>query len=247
MRSLTARCALGWSLVCFATIGHAQVFTASTNAWPEFPKPPKSNVTTVSDDMRMNGIPMKIFRFEADVSVPELVAFYEAHWNGRTQGATDPKVQVQQAVVTRKGEDVLIGKFHGPFYLMVKAAPSGVQASAGTLSISLIAGHEYTVDARGVMAPDRATPMSVVESADGGRISKQVAFSAPMSMQAVASYYERSARARGWVLRDKLEAPGDDALVMTYAAHAREMTVSVGRDRRFRSTLWNVNLITSEK
>ena len=65
-RALWPRRSLG--LLALALVGQQAVaqssFTYGSTPWPEIPAPPKAKVEWVSDDMRVNGIPMRVQRFD---------------------------------------------------------------------------------------------------------------------------------------------------------------------------------------
>ena len=58
------------------TLAAAQVFNRTVTPWPLIPDPPRSQVQLVSEDMRANGVPMKIWLFKSAVSLEEVQAFF---------------------------------------------------------------------------------------------------------------------------------------------------------------------------
>ena len=71
------------AIIAIMTVNNvsAQAFAKSSTPWPEFPDPPKSKVEWVSNDMRVNGLPMKVMTFESQVSKAEVMSYYQALWD----------------------------------------------------------------------------------------------------------------------------------------------------------------------
>lgn len=192
-------------LLCISQSLSAQVFTASTSAWPAFPDPPRSKVAWVSNDMRVNGIPMKVLTFESAASVEEVVAYYEAHWDKLdSETLVEHKGKKKGTMVSRPTpNEAVIGKFHGPFYLSVKVKRASLGSSTGTLTTSLLGGNQAGLDVSGLPVPGRSKPLSIVESADPGVISKQGMFAVPDTTESALHYYMHRLPSQGWSLLDK--------------------------------------------
>ncbi|HTT07933.1 MAG TPA: hypothetical protein VMH34_04000 [Gammaproteobacteria bacterium] len=55
-------------------------------AEPEFPPPPQAKVEWVAEDMVMNGIAMRVRRFESPASVEQVLGFYKQRWQDGEKG-----------------------------------------------------------------------------------------------------------------------------------------------------------------
>jgi hypothetical protein len=114
MRSLSFRTLVLLMLGMLHVLAAAQVFNRSVTPWPLIPDPPNSSVELVSADMRTNGVPMRVWVFKSSVSLEEVQAYYEAHWNqvdsakkvlvgGKRVGAVVKKLGADEVVVASIG------------------------------------------------------------------------------------------------------------------------------------------------
>jgi hypothetical protein len=227
----------------------AQTYTKSATPWPEFPEPPKAKVEWVSNDMRVNGLPMKVLHFNSQVAKAEIVAYYQAHWDIADKSLGLPAdSKIKGAVVSQVGKDTVIGKVHGPFYMSVKVKDQGLSGSQGTMTTSMILGVSAEINPKGVPAPSDAKAMSVIESADFGKQSKQVLFVSRNSVAAVKSFYQQSLPASGWTLLDLhgdgRAQNGISGFVMTFVKSKQQLDIIIGHDVQKGATVVNVNLIS---
>lgn len=228
----------------------AQVFAKSSTPWPEFPDPPKAKVEWISNDMRVNGIPMKVLQFKSEVSREEITSYYLAHWDQADPSLNLPaNVKIKGAVVSQSGKDTIIGRAHGPFYMTVKVKNQGLGGSQGTMTTSLLLDVTPEINGKGVPAPSDANAINVVESADFGKKSKQVLFLSRSSVSSVKAYYERTVVAAGWRLLDLhgdgRAQNGVSGYVITMAKKNEQLNVIIGNDVKHGGlTVINANLIS---
>ena len=245
-RALRPRRSLG--LLALALVGQQAVaqssFTHGSTTWPEIPAPPKAKVEWVSDDMRVNGIPMRVQRFDSAVSKEEIVAYYVAHWK-TSQVPAKPGQTV--AAVTPHGPDTLVARTTGPFYSLVKVRSAG-SGSEGTISTSQVLGVEPSLNTSGVPAPSSAKAVNVVEAIDNGKRNKQVLFVSDDSIDSVANYYAHSLKNAGWTLVQEQKAPAtaksSPAIVRMFSRKDQQLDIAVGVDTERRVTLINANLVS---
>jgi hypothetical protein len=227
-----------------------QVFVKPVEPWPSIPEPPKSKVEWVSPDMRINGIPTQLLTFSSFASLEEVIAFYQGHWDALDSRSPAPAKgdKAKSALVTRpQPDEAVIGRFHGIFYQTVHARRAGLGGSKGTLSVAMLGGQRARLDTAGVPFPQRARATGVVESADAGRISKNVQFLVPEAADQVKSYYMNRLPNQGWTL---LQQHGSDRLpdgssghMMVFQKGADQMDVVIAEARGLRETVFRVNLI----
>ena len=231
----------------------SQVFVKPVEPWPPIPEPPKSKVEWVSSDMRVNGIPTQLLTFKSTASLEEVVAFYKAHWDALDSRSPSPKGdKVKGAMVTRTHPDeAVIGRFHGIFYQTVHARRAGLGGSKGTLSVTLLGGQQAKLDTAGIPFPQRARATGVVESADAGRISKNVQFLVPEAADQVKAYYMNRLPNQGWAL---LQQHGSDRLpdgssgyMMVFQKGVDQMDVVIAEAAGLRETVFRVNLVQGGK
>lgn len=240
-------CAVLWATA--PAVVWAQVFTRSATPWPEIPVPPRSQVEWVSPDMRVNGIPMKVQSFTSAASLEEVVAYYEANWD-RLDPKTIPDIRGRRkgVMVSRPDSDTaIIGKFHGPFYMTVKVKRASLGSSTGALSTTLMDGNSVLFDVKGIPHPQGAKPISVVESADADRLSKNVTFVSNESVPQIESFYSQGLAFKGWVLTDKYGADrlenGQSGYVLILRRDKEQLDVAIADVPGQRKTTFRVNLI----
>lgn len=220
-------------------------FTRGPTPWPDLPAPPKARVEWVSDDMRLNGVPMRIQRFQSRASKDEIVAYYTSYWQTSQVPAQPGKTS---AAVTSRGHDTLVARTTGPFYSLVKVR-SARTGSEGTISTSLLLGTEPSLNTAGVPAPASARPANVVEAIDNGKRNKQVLFVSRDSLASVAAWYAQTLHAAGWTLLQENAAPasanGPAGLVRMYSRKKQQLDIALGQDQTAGVTLINANLVTT--
>lgn len=239
------------TLFGFAVPGdvNAQEFTKSITPWPLIPDPPKSKVEWISADMRVNGLPMKVLKFESSVALEELVAYYRAHWDaadGAIVANVDGKRQTILVTQPESGS-VVISKFHGPFFMTVKAKRDKLATTSGTMTVSLMAGNQPNMDASDIPHPARAKVISLVESADYGKISKTAMFVVDDSVAHVEFYYSKNLPSNNWQLVDrhasKERLNGQTAYVLMLKKADEELEVVIAAVKGKRTTTFRVNRI----
>ncbi|MDR2128323.1 MAG: hypothetical protein LBP52_04580 [Burkholderiaceae bacterium] len=227
----------------------AQVFTKSATPWPEIPQPPRSQVQWVSADMQVNGIPVKVQSFSSAASLEEVVAHYEAHWD-QLDPTTIPEIRGRKkgVMVSRPNVDTaIIGKFHGPFYMTVKVKRAGLGTSTGALSTSFMEGKKPVLEVRDVPHPSGAKPVSVVESADAGHLSKTVIFVSDEAAPQIEFFYSRGLVSSGWTLMDKYGSDrlenGNAGYVLMLRKGQEQLDVVVAQVPEQRRSTFRVNWV----
>lgn len=240
---------IGLAVMAVGVAAHAQEFTKSTTPWPLIPDPPKSKVEWVSADMRVNGLPMKVLKFESTVALEELIAYYRAHWDA-SDGTVVANIDGKKSSILVDRPDsgsVVISKFHGPFFMTVKATRDKLSTSSGTLTVSMVGGNQPSMDASDVPHPSSAKVVSVVESADLGKISKTAMFVTDDSVAQVEFYYAKNLPNNGWQVVDrhasKQRLNGQAAYVLMLKRADEELEVVIAAVEGKRVTTFRTNQI----
>jgi hypothetical protein len=237
-------------LLLMVVISHAlaqTTFTKSSTPWPEIPDPPRAKVEWVGDDMRVNGLPMRIQKFESEASKEEVVAYYAAYWKAIVLAPMAKPTEVTAAITTN-GMDTLITRMHGPFYNMVKVRDSGSGRSEGTISTSQVLGVEPKIDPSGIPAPQSAQAVSVIEGIDLGKRNKQVLYVTKDNYSSVLQYYQSNLNASGWkLLQEQISKPehtSGRATVRMYTKELQQLDIAIGFDAVKQVTVINANLVS---
>jgi hypothetical protein len=207
-------------LVILLVAGAARAQTSQS--WPSVPPPPHSKVQWVAEDMKVNGIPMQVLRFESTASRAEVVAFYVAHWSGAYP--TKPSVRPL-------GEATVVGQLHGPYYMTVKVVGQANNASSGFISVSQLLGNAVERSAGDFPLMQGARVMSVVESNDPGQKSREMVIEQDAGPAVAGNYYRAALENAGWKPAQRIEArPGQPPLAGTFDIYRRdnaELSISV--------------------
>jgi hypothetical protein len=185
IRSALVTGALLASLI-FGSVGRA----ADTESWPLLPTPPRADVQWIAQSMRVNGVPTRVMQFQSRASSMEVVEYYKAHWSGGYD---------RQPSVHTVGEATVVGQMHGPYLMTVKvegAPASGT--STGLISVARIVGVKVERDAGNLALMPGAEVVSVVESDDPGKRSREVVIWNSQPATSVIQFYEASLENAGW-------------------------------------------------
>lgn len=207
---------------------------ARAETWPALEAPPKSRVEWVGKDMKLNGVPMRIQRFEADAGVGEVLGFYRAHW-----GSQSEKKSVENAL----GKWQIIGRQLGQYYMSVQVQPTGLARSAGYLSVSMLPDRKRAAPVAQqfpMMAGSRA--LSELESTDPGQTARTITLVNGYSVESNASFYKEKLAAQDWQLDKGYGGPqqNGNAYAMFFRRKKEEATVIVSKVREGTSVVANV-------
>ncbi len=245
---LQGRWLLVVSLCCaaMASAAHAQVYTGGPTPWPQVPDPPRSTVESITVDSRVNGIPTRIWRFDSQAGQAEVESYYRAHW-----GAFDPETangQAKGVLSARDSKDaLLLSRFHGPYLITIKVKALGTRASTGLISVALTHPVQPAHNLHGLPVPPNATPLSVVESADGDRLSKLAHLLVSADVQVLQAFFKSRAVEEGWVLLDVFQsdpaAPRARQAAMVFKRDTSELNVMITRKAGANLSTVQINLI----
>lgn len=228
--------ARGVLAACLVLLG-AAVRAEPSQPWPAVAVPPHAQAEWVSDNLKVNGIPMRILHFVSTASRAEVVNFYTAHWTGGY--TTAPTVR-------QLGEATVVGQAHGPYFMTAKIADAPQSGSQGYLAISQVLGNHPERSAGGLPLPPGATLLQVVESVDPDRRSRELTVRDGAGVASRAGWYEAALGGAGWHLVQKsLAQPGhvDAGVLEIYHREEEELSVSLlpGNGRGSQAVL---NLVT---
>jgi hypothetical protein len=224
-------------LVCFALPYRA--FAGET--WPTLPMPPKAQVQWVAQHMRVNGAPTRVMQFHSSANREEVVDYYRAHWSGGYD---------HNASIHTVNDATVVGQKHGPFLMTVTVEKSEGGGSHGLLSVAQIIGITFDRSPGPLALMPDAHVVSVVESEDAGRQSRQIVIIAPQPLASVSRFYEASLTNAGW--RPLHDTPIQPARGQTggrfvvFARDSAEMQLSIVEPRKGAGTTVLANLVTKD-
>jgi len=217
----------------------------AAEAWPEMPAPPKAKVQWIAQNMRVNGIPTRVWQFQSRASRQEVIAYYTAYWSGDGAGGYDHKPSVHAL-----GDATVIGQVHGPYLMNVKIEDGPKSSSKGLISVAQVLGSKPDHDPGQVPLMPGGHVVSVVESSDPGKQSRQVLILTPQPLASVIQFYRASFLNGGWKQVQGDAQPRRIGRVSTsFAVFAREdaeMQLSMVDSAQGRGSTLLANLVTKD-
>ena len=213
----------------------------STEPWPEIALPPKAKVEWVSDSMRVNGIPMRVMRFDSSVSRAEIIEYYRAQW---TRGY-EMKPSVEQI-----GDSTVIGQAHGPYFMTVKVHDGPNGSSSGLIAASQSLGNKIERDAGDLPLMPGARVLQVVESNDPGKRSREVVAVNPAGISSAQSFYEAAFHNAGWHQVQQSNGdpakPGRPGYFAVYQRDGSEVQLAIVERPEVRGSVLVANAVTKD-
>jgi hypothetical protein len=209
--------------------------------WPEVPTPPKAKAEWVGDSMRINGVPTRVLQFQSKAPRAEVVEYYRSYWSGGYP--TKP-------TVTPLGAATVVSQRHGPYFMTVKVEDAEARTSHGLISVARVAGIQVKRDPGDLPLLSGAQVLSVVESDDPGKHSRDVVLVTPQPATSVTKFYEASFTNAGWQQLQATEgirsAGGVLSSFLVYAKEGNEMQLSIVSDPKDRGSQVVANLVTKD-
>ena len=209
--------------------------------WPEIPPPPRAEVQWVGDSMRVNGVPTRVMQFQSQASRAEIVEYYRAYWTGGYP--TKPSV-------TPLGEATVVGQAHGPYFMTVKVQDAAHGASRGLIAVSRMLGSKVERNPGELPLMPGAKVVSVVESNDPGKRSREVVVFNTQSTQSVVQFYQASFQNAGWHQVQNNDAPrtgsGPAGTFLVFTREGREAQLSVVQAPNGQGSQLVANLVTKD-
>jgi len=234
-----ARSSRGLAALLLLVAAAADVRAASSEPWPEIPLPPKAKVEWVADSMRVNGVPTRVLHFHSQVSRSELVEYYRAYWSGGYP--TKPSVRAL-------GDATVVGQAHGPYFMTVKVKDGANESSEGLIAVSLVVGTKIDRSAGPLPLMPGAKVLSVVESNDPGRRSREVLVLAAQAPASVLQYYQMALQNAGWrpiQLNQTPRTPGSaGGSFAVFQREHSELQLSITDSPKGQGSLLVANLVT---
>lgn len=228
----------GCALLAAALLLAGAAQAATSEPWPAVALPPHAKAEWVSDDMKVDGIPMRVVHFETSASRAEVVTFYTAHWTGGY--STKPGVQTLP-------DATIVGQAHGPYFMTVKVSDRPRSGSEGYLSVSQMLGNRAERSAGGLPLFPGAKILSVVETNDPGRQSRDLTAEQDAGFESAAGWYEAALVNAGWHAAQKTASDprsGAAGYIELFRRGEDELTVSVMARSGERGSTVVENLVT---
>jgi hypothetical protein len=169
--------------------------------WPDVPDPPRSHTEWVARDARINGLPMRIEHFDSEVSVDEVLAFYQGAW---------ARLPAGEAHLKRVGEWQTVSTISGPFQIAVQVRRGSAGGSQGLVSVSNRKEASKNWIPRDWPQWPGMRVNEVTDSVDGEHRSQMVAMVSTDNYDITVQRWRDEWKRRGYVLSQQAEPPAAD-------------------------------------
>ena len=154
--------------------------------WPEVQAPPHSRVENIGDQVRLNGIPMRMQRVMSGDAPKEILRFYRQALGPRLAEQTLP-------------DGYLLAQGRGDYFLTVRIKLLGPGTTEILVSVSdARAARDAAGRPLGFQLPADTQLLSDMESSDAGKMSRQLVFINAHSVDANVDSLTRTLRALGY-------------------------------------------------
>ena len=156
------------------SVALAAVLCASPGwaGWPELPLPPGSRAESIGEQIRLNGVPVRMLRVLSDDKPKAVIQFY------------------REALGARRAEEklpdgLLFAQGRGDYFLTVRVKALGPSFTETLVSVSDARGAKNAANRPlGFPLPADTQVLSDMESTDAGKVSRQLVFMNPHSIDA---------------------------------------------------------------
>ena len=183
---------------------------AAASPWPALVHPRDARIEPIGDQVRLNGVPMRLTRVRSTAAPEAVIGHYR-----QTLGA---RVAYAQSAHTH-----VLAQAHGDFFITVTIAP---QPDGNTEALSSIAdsraAREASSQPLGFNLPAGSELLSDMESVDGQLASRQLVLINAHGLRLNLSQLSASLAARGLHPAGPPLADSKDALVQTFGGAASE-------------------------
>lgn len=186
-------------------------------AWPTIPFPADSKVESLGNDIRLNGIPMRIHRLLSREPADKIAAFYRE--------ALGPD-HIERGLFG----DRLLSKGLGDHFLTVRIRPLGRDITETLVSVSDARAAKNAANRPlGLALPADTRLLSDMESVDAGKISRQLVLANRHAVDANIEFFSNALSARGYKRESRGGHKNDDSQALLFAGTQREARLVVSR------------------
>ncbi|EUJ09327.1 hypothetical protein Meth11DRAFT_0119 [Methylophilaceae bacterium 11] len=191
------------------------VATCSWADWPSLPYPNHAKVEAIGEQVRLNGVPMRMHRILSEQSAESMLVFYK------------------KALGTRHAQAEFYGTHilsqeRGDYFITVRISKLSPSLTETLLSIS-DGRASQRIDSMplGFSLPADSELLSDMESTDAGKSSRQLIFNNGHSMQTNANFITKVLQDKGYALQPKLTVKHTNSLSLMFEGNKREARLVV--------------------
>lgn len=155
--------------------------------WPEIPFPEGTKIESIGEQVRLNGVPMRMHRLHLKESAENSIRFYRDRLGPRL---------AEQAL---PGGERILSQGRGDYFITLRIRPVSGSASMALVSVSDVRAAKAAANrALGFNLPADSRVLSDLESTDAGKHSRQLVFHNRLDLETNRHSLARELRARGF-------------------------------------------------
>lgn len=186
--------------------------------WPEIPFPENSRVESIGEQVRLNGVPMRMFQAHLQGGADQTLRFY--------RGQLGPKLAEE---LLPSGERIL-AQGRGDYFITLRIRPLPDKTSMVLISISDARAAKAAANRPlGFGLPADSSVLSDMESTDAGKRSRQLVFFNHHDLETNRQSIARELLTRGYRPDSMPGQRKQDSAVMYFQGDKREARLSLVR------------------
>ncbi|RJG39512.1 hypothetical protein [Motilimonas pumila] len=207
-------------------------FAFAGNNWPDFSIPEDTDVEIINEKTIVNGLPMKMYRFNSVLNTQELIAFYKKEWSKPSQPDIAPYV-INDVAFWK-----VIARFDSGFMISVQIKKT-LSGSFGFISISDVESlqrRKYEGVVSIFPAPKGSKKINDFYSYDIGSKSRTVLILNKKDIRSNINFYTNHFISKGWVKDDTPNPINGDKYVLILSKGVDRLNMTISRDKKERIT-----------
>jgi len=186
--------------------------------WPEIPYPWDAKVESIGEQVRLNGVPMRMRQVIFNQSTQETVRFYRERLG--------PKLAEEKLA----GGERILAQGRGDYFITLRIRPVSGNTSMALISVSdMRAAREASGRPLGFILPADSRVLSDMESTDAGKQSRQLVFQNQLDINTNRSSLARELQSRGYRPDATPSRKTPDAEVLYFQGEKREAQLTLVR------------------
>lgn len=199
---------VGLLMMLLSKVGYAD--------WPSLPFPDGAKVEGIGENVRLNGVPMRMYRVLSDQGVASILSFYRD-----ALGPEHAEASVHQVSI--------LSQMQGAYFISVRVKQAGPKVTETLLAISHDDGRQQAGLPLGFTLPAGSELLSDMESTDNGKHARQLIFTNHLSMDANSDFMQAMLKEKGYRLQPTYTRDQAERLSMMFDGKEREAIVVLTR------------------
>jgi hypothetical protein len=216
------------SLLCLLN-AHAYAFS-----WPEVQYPERARVETIAESMRMNGIPVRLYRFEVNRPVGEVRDFYRSAFGSKR---VEPAMEGFTVIAAAQTDA----------FSTVRLRALGEQRTEGFVMQSRTDTQELKTTRNDFPMPSDSQLISQVESTDSGNTSNLMLLQNTHSTKTNVDFFVRTLMDRGLNVSRQAESSSGKLTAQTVWFNGKDKEALLVVQQSSQGSVVKLNVLTQLK